>query len=1225
MYSKKSYSSGSEDFRGYGDSKAGREVGRPSFVSSLSIGPREDKIEREIYPTKEASERVSENTTKSFVTRSVTDKKSTSSYRTSEKIQSVKSRDLPGYSGNDAARDHISSFYSSYSKGEDLSDAAKADQLANKSEDVISSFYQSSVGLRKDRSVDRRAKIDEEIGGSTRATSYKASAAELHAARGVSWRTDKSTEPYGSLKRRGSLPSLKETDKENGDPKTITSENISILRRALERKEASNSLEREKLSKKFSKEDSIDLSKYTSNPYRKTTLLNTSKPGKNIVDGRETFEVDAVMNGKASDWGILPKEIKARSRSTESLNEKERSRSGIYRELPGRSEVLSYSRSLSNIGTTGPDDDRRFSREGTRTGSLDRHVGSVHRWDRDDHSGRASSLSRVRSRSSEELRPSYDDEEVNPSYRSRTLHRHGNIDREDSFDRDETSRRYLTTREISLSTRDKLREDIARLKAEAESRTAKKDVKLYSFSREPTIHDKLKEDIAKLKAETLTRDHVKPYVPPASTRVESVNISSRWRSREPSVQDRLKEDIARLKAETEKMSSIPKGTSGVTTEIIIPDRRMEEIADVRHSGISRTSVERYNVSNKDGDVFKDVSRSEETKRFGDAKNPEQDEITRRRSSLRIDNKPNLRDELKNVENAIRDKADSAPSADYFPPFSDGSIPSSTRPSEEAASILSTRPTLWPKENGIGFTERDNFLTTPRDIWNEPTQTSRSSKFHTAEAYASKQAFRADSTFSISSNKDAEGGPGSTQRYFRGSLSKESRSAHYSREMGDKENGYRDTTSVPDSVPRRSHEETPKPAAVLRPRDNAIPLPYSGYNSVSHGRKDPSLSLKGMQGEPGYKDRRERDERQSVRVHSDSEFVTRKTIRDDSVISRKRYEDDTSRSLSSKVESPRCIPERSKPSPRRKSTRDDEHISEENKTRFCEEIDAPLPGYKEIKTSPVISELRKKIDQLKDKVDTLDDRRAKMYLERYVDDHSERKPDVDIKPPVHIKRYQPTERKPGSGSEVDGPESHIKRESITSETISRQISRQTSEARTVRQTSSIQEDVTKQQFQGEEVISPTSKLDQKTTVIKPMCDAQTMTPPDIQEHVGTTVIQRQDSIVDERDRLKELRGIPIDHGRRTAQIEEVGRGQENDTGVTMIQVDSQQQTISPKKNVREWWNAFTAEDVDRLLELGNWSPWNAYTAEDADRMFYVGPVRRRSFRRSSLRRYPKIRQ
>lgn len=70
----------------------------------------------------------------------------------------------------------------------------------------------------------------------------------------------------------------------------------------------------------------------------------------------------------------------------------------------------------------------------------------------------------------------------------------------------------------------------------------------------------------------------------------------------------------------------------------------------------------------------------------------------------------------------------------------------------------------------------------------------------------------------------------------------------------------------------------------------------------------------------------------------------------------------------------------------------------------------------------------------------------------------------------------------------------------------------------------------------------------------------------------------------------------------------------DNGVTMIQVDNHQQTISPKKDVQEWWNAFTAEDVDRLLKIGNWSPWNAYTAEDVDRMFHVGPVRRRSFHR-----------
>ena len=115
------------------------------------------------------------------------------------------------------------------------------------------------------------------------------------------------------------------------------------------------------------------------------------------------------------------------------------------------------------------------------------------------------------------------------------------------------------------------------------------------------------------------------------------------------------------------------------------------------------------------------------------------------------------------------------------------------------------------------------------------------------------------------------------------------------------------------------------------------------------------------------------------------------------------------------------------------------------------------------------------------------------------------------------------------------------QNITSETISRQISRQTSTASTLRQISSIQDDVrTTPQSHAEEVISPTSKPDQKPAVMKQMCDAQTMTPPDVQQNVVTTVVQRQDSIVDERDRLKELRGVPIDYRRRTTQIEEVKR-------------------------------------------------------------------------------------
>ena len=75
----------------------------------------------------------------------------------------------------------------------------------------------------------------------------------------------------------------------------------------------------------------------------------------------------------------------------------------------------------------------------------------------------------------------------------------------------------------------------------------------------------------------------------------------------------------------------------------------------------------------------------------------------------------------------------------------------------------------------------------------------------------------------------------------------------------------------------------------------------------------------------------------------------------------------------------------------------------------------------------------------------------------------------------------------------------------------------------------------------------------------------------------------------------------------------------DSGVTTIQIDNQQQIVSPKKDTQGWWNAFTAEDVDRLLELGNRGPWNAYTAEDVDKMFQLGPVRRRSLRRGSHER------
>ena len=75
---------------------------------------------------------------------------------------------------------------------------------------------------------------------------------------------------------------------------------------------------------------------------------------------------------------------------------------------------------------------------------------------------------------------------------------------------------------------------------------------------------------------------------------------------------------------------------------------------------------------------------------------------------------------------------------------------------------------------------------------------------------------------------------------------------------------------------------------------------------------------------------------------------------------------------------------------------------------------------------------------------------------------------------------------------------------------------------------------------DEVFPKMSKPDEKATVMKR--DAETMTAPAVQGHVGTDVIRRQQSIVRETvvgpDRLEELRGVPIDHRERKPQIEEV---------------------------------------------------------------------------------------
>ncbi|KAL9950673.1 hypothetical protein ACROYT_G043207 [Oculina patagonica] len=1271
----------------------------------------------------------------------------------------------------------ISSFYSSYSKDEDLSASTNFGQPTNNMQNGIASFFLSGGGAGGDgENVDTRTRNEEEDKDSASTSSYKASSSGMHATGGESWRSGDKTDMSGSLGRKRSLErnvKIKEPEtdsvRETDDPRKITLEDTNILRRALERKQASNSLERERLSKTFSGDDGSDPSnpasrayvsflsersekdspQGTADDYPKTRSSvtttydlgyrrNTRAGNDDVTNRIKTFEVAAERLGRPtrSTYSVeFPGSIRTRSRSSESLDDSKRSRLGIYQELPGREEFLSYSRSLSNTGTSRSDEGKGFSRDDRRTGSLDRYASSRDYKREDDRDSRASLL-RLRSRSSEDLRSVDKDKEneMYPRYRSRYLPRQGSIEREDRFGRDVTNRRDIGRREMSPSSQgprsplaeilevkwdnlseDKLREDIAKLKFKTESRETKRgDIKLYSFSREPSIQDKLKEDIAKLKAETLTRDHGRPYIPPPSSRTESENVSSRWKRREPSIQDKLKEDIAKLKAETRSFPSRPGRASGVTTEMIIPGREMEDRGNVRRRGLARTSIERYHLSKRDGDVFKDEQKNEETQRYGKVEDLK--DYNHKHGTLRMEDKPVSRDELAYAERDIRDEVFPGSSRERFRPTRDHGVSSPGRPSEGAPPTYFSRTrhddsSMWPRADESRLTERNDSQISPRNEWDDPKRTSWESRTESTQGYASKKVFRADSTVSISSTKDAEGGPSSVRGFYHGSVSKEDHSAYFHRQKSDNEDGYPESSRVsehvrrPDeAVPahlrrpveaiaeavsqpdetipepvrrtsgiilepvRRPSETIPEhvsgpdeavpealsqpdeliPVSVRRPSgtlpeplrrpDEAIPLPYTGYEIISPRREDSVSSLRELRDEQKQKDKEERKVH-SEKVHSSREFVTRKTIRD-SDVSRESFKDDAPR-LPSTVDTSRRFSERSEPQPRRTSIREEIKVSEENRIPYYREVVAPIPEYKDTKPSGM-SELRKKIEQLKSKVDSLDDTRARMQLEKYVDEHSEKKPDVEIKDPVKIKRYQLSERSTERTSVVDGADPLLKRASIdvTSESISRQISRQTSHESSIRRISSIREEDlratprTQVVDESPDEVFPKVRIpDEKPTVqvLTQTRDAETMTAPEVQEHVGADVIRRQESIVssivDEPDNLDELRGVPIDHRERRPQIEEVGTGQGIDSGITTIQIDNQQQTLSPKKDTQGWWNAFTAEDVDRLLELGNWGPWNAYTAEDVDKMFQLGPVRRRSLRRGSherrsFRRYPR---
>lgn len=121
--------------------------------------------------------------------------------------------------------------------------------------------------------------------------------------------------------------------------------------------------------------------------------------------------------------------------------------------------------------------------------------------------------------------------------------------------------------------------------------------------------------------------------------------------------------------------------------------------------------------------------------------------------------------------------------------------------------------------------------------------------------------------------------------------------------------------------------------------------------------------------------------------------------------------------------------------------------------------------------------------------------------------------------------------------------------VTSDSMNRQISRQTSQASTIRRISSIREEhlgaIPQTPTIGEtpdEVFPKVRKPHEKPTVMKQVCDAGTMTAPEVQEHVGANMIRRQDSTVRENVdgpvRLKELRGVPIHPRESKPQIEAV---------------------------------------------------------------------------------------
>lgn len=182
------------------------------------------------------------------------------------------------------------------------------------------------------------------------------------------------------------------------------------------------------------------------------------------------------------------------------------------------------------------------------------------------------------------------------------------------------------------------------------------------------------------------------------------------------------------------------------------------------------------------------------------------------------------------------------------------------------------------------------------------------------------------------------------------------------------------------------------------------MPPPDHDSVSSQREDFNLPLKKCS---DFSTRKE-VENKDIDVLSDHhlasrEFVTRKMLNKDSTISPEGGAVDSDPSIS-RLETLRRLPGENVSS-RRTSIRKEILAHDDRKSPSREEVVDVVEVYKERKPSAMLA-LRKKIEELKKKVDKLDDSRSRSKLEKYVHQHSEKKPGVEIKDPVHIPRYQP---------------------------------------------------------------------------------------------------------------------------------------------------------------------------------------------------------------------------